>query len=180
VLLVDGLTGVRRREVGLLELEREITRARRTGQSFLLTFIDVDGLKATNDTYGHAAGDRRLVGAADAVRGHIRGYDLLVRLGGDEFLCAQTGVTAADTVARFAQVNADLAAAGAGSVSVGIAELAPADSLTDLIARADTAMYRSRDPAPAADHAGSADHDDPADPADHDDRGDRGDRGGSP
>jgi len=75
VLLVDGLTGVRRREVGLLELEREITRARRTGQSFVLTFIDVDGLKATNDTYGHAAGDRRLVGAADAVRGHIRGYD---------------------------------------------------------------------------------------------------------
>lgn len=145
VLLVDGLTGVHRREVGLLELEREVARAGRTDQSFVIAFLDVDGLKATNDLGGHAAGDRRLVGAVDAVRGHIRDYDLLVRLGGDEFLCAQTGLTAADTATRFARVNADLAATGSGAVSVGVAALEPGDSLADLIARADAAMYAGRD-----------------------------------
>ncbi|GAC1442553.1 MAG: hypothetical protein NVS3B26_17230 [Mycobacteriales bacterium] len=54
----------------------------------IFAFIDVVGLKATNDPHGHAAGDRVLRQVADTVRGVVRDYDLMVRYGGDGFLCA--------------------------------------------------------------------------------------------
>ena len=65
-----------------------MARAKRTQRSFVLAFIDVDGLKTTNDSLGHAAGDELLRRVVDTVRDHLRSYDLIVRFGGDEFLCA--------------------------------------------------------------------------------------------
>lgn len=143
-LLVDGLTGVHRREAGLLELEREIMKAKRTGHPFVLAFLDVDGLKTTNDTRGHAAGDELLRRVVDSVRGVLRDYDLIVRYGGDEFLVGVMDLPAAKAALRFELANARLAVNADASMSVGVAELAPADSLADLIARADRAMYDAR------------------------------------
>jgi diguanylate cyclase (GGDEF)-like protein len=142
---MDALTGVYLRGAGFVQLEREIARARRTQQPLVLAFVDVDGLKAVNDSGGHAAGDRLLVDVAKILGEHLRSYDLIIRYGGDEFVCAISGLGAADTFERFKLVNAALAEANEhGSVTVGIAELRPGDSLEDLVVRADASLYRAR------------------------------------
>jgi diguanylate cyclase (GGDEF)-like protein len=145
VASIDPLTGARNRAPGILELKREMARAKRTKQPFVLAFIDVDGLKATNDSFGHAAGDRRLRQTADTIRAHLRSYDLLVRIGGDEFVCGLLDLRPEQAAARFAVVNADLAKSGQESVSVGLAELEAEDAFEDLIGRADLALYHYRD-----------------------------------
>ena len=133
LFLVDGLTGARRRDAGLLELEREIVRARRTGQTFVLVFVDVDGLKRINDVHGHAAGDELLAQVVSTIRSSLRAYDLIVRYGGDEFLCGLMDLRLDDTVARFVQINARLIADHAASVTAGMAELQAGDQLHDLL-----------------------------------------------
>jgi diguanylate cyclase (GGDEF)-like protein len=142
--LVDGLTGVHRRESGLLELEREVTKAHRTHKSFVLAFVDVDDLKARNDSQGHAAGDRLLLQVVETVRGVVRDYDLIVRYGGDEFLCGLADVGLAEARRRFEAANASLAATLGASITAGLAELAPEELLEDLIGRADADMYAQR------------------------------------
>ncbi len=68
-------------------LRNEVARAQRVGHPFTLAFLDVDGLKALNDSHGHAAGDEFLRAVADAIRQKLRSYDPVVRVGGDEFVC---------------------------------------------------------------------------------------------
>ena len=140
---LDGLTRAHRREPGLLELDRETARAKRTGQPFVIVFVDVDGLKNTNDSLGHAAGDNLLRLVADTLRARLRFYDLIVRFGGDEFVCGLSDMTRLQAAERFGLVDADLAKKDA-SVTVGMADLEAGDSLTELIMRADEALYRQR------------------------------------
>jgi diguanylate cyclase (GGDEF)-like protein len=141
---IDELTGAHRREAGLVELRREMVRAKRTKQPLALAFVDVDDLKGTNDSLGHAAGDRLLRETADCIRTYLRSYDLIIRFGGDEFLCALLDMNVAEATERFSLVSANLAATCQASVTVGLAELEADDALEDLIARADEAMYRER------------------------------------
>jgi len=102
----------------------------------VLAFIDVDNLKAVNDSRGHAAGDKLLRDVANAVRAHVRSYDLLIRFGGDEFVCGLADLSMSAASTRFDRVNAELAALHA-SIGVGLAELGEHDELEDLLARAD-------------------------------------------
>ncbi len=141
---IDELTRAHRRDAGIVELEREIARAKRTKQPLALAFVDVDDLKGTNDSLGHAAGDQLLREVADSIRAHLRPYDLIIRFGGDEFLCALLGVTVAEAARRFSLVNMDLGASRQASVTVGLTEFEADDGVEDLIARADEAMYRER------------------------------------
>jgi diguanylate cyclase (GGDEF)-like protein len=141
---IDALTGAHRRDAGILELERELARAKREGEPMALAFVDVDALKRTNDSLGHRAGDQVLTQTACSIRSHLRSYDLIIRYGGDEFLCALVGMTGEEAAERFSLVNADLTVSRQASVSVGLAELEPEDTVEDLIARADEAMYRER------------------------------------
>jgi diguanylate cyclase (GGDEF)-like protein len=90
---IDELIGARRRGVGLEELRREIERARRTNGRLVAVFVDVDGLKSVNDEQGHRAGDQLLRDVAAALASRMRSYDLVVRVGGDEFLCVLPDVT---------------------------------------------------------------------------------------
>jgi diguanylate cyclase (GGDEF)-like protein len=141
----DGLTGVYLRAAGFFELEREIARAHREMQPLTLAFIDIDNLKAINDTRGHTAGDQTLIEIANILKKNLRSYDLIVRYGGDEFVCSLTGMTIADAAERVAQITAALAEAPERvTVTIGLAELQPDDSLEDLIARADAALYKER------------------------------------
>ena len=111
----------------------------------MLAFVDVDGLKAANDSGGHAAGDRMLRAVADALRAKLRAHDLIIRYGGDEFVCAVSGLTAADAATRLRLVNVALEALPErASVTVGLAELAADESPAELVARADAALYAER------------------------------------
>ena len=141
---IDELTGAYRREAGTLALEREVSRAQRTEKSMVVAFVDVDGLKATNDSHGHAAGDRRLRVVVATIRKHLRSYDLIVRFGGDEFVCGLAEMTVPKATERLEAARADLERADMGSITVGLAELQPGDSLEDVIARADDDLYRTR------------------------------------
>lgn len=105
-----------------MELEREIAKAKRTKSQFVLAFIDVDGLKTTNDSHGHGAGDELLRHVMGTIRARVRAYDLR-SLRGDESLCGLTDVPMAEAVERFALVNEDLASSRHASVTAGIAEL---------------------------------------------------------
>jgi diguanylate cyclase (GGDEF)-like protein len=144
---LDELTGAHRRGAGFLEFGREMARAHGTGQGLVLGFVDVNGLKVINDTLGHAAGDKVLREVVLAMRANLRSYDLIIRFGGDEFLCAIPGVTLAEAADRLGAVNSSLSAgAEQASISVGLAEMRADDSVLDLIGRADAALYRQRGP----------------------------------
>lgn len=141
----DELTGAYRRGTGELVLQQELDRARRSGEGLVLAFVDVDGLKATNDHEGHAAGDARLRGVVSAMRSKVRSYEPIVRHGGDEFLCSFAGVEMGDVRTRFDEIEVTLAdRERSGSMSVGLAELRAEDSLQDLINRADEALIEVR------------------------------------
>jgi diguanylate cyclase (GGDEF)-like protein len=128
-----------------VELEREIVRARRGGYPLVVAFVDVDGLKAINDSLGHAAGDGMLRHVANSFRAHMRTHDLIIRYGGDEFVCAVAGLHEADAAARLRLVNRTLAGLPErASVTVGLAELRADDTAGDLITRADDALYEQR------------------------------------
>jgi diguanylate cyclase (GGDEF)-like protein len=143
-LSTDDLTGAYHRGPGNIELEREMARSRRTNTSLTVAFVDVDALKHRNDSEGHAAGDRLLRETAATIRSHFRPYDLLIRYGGDEFVCGLFDMEMTEAAARFALVNRDLEAAEQASVTIGLATLTDSDALAELLARADADMYKGR------------------------------------
>lgn len=142
---VDDLTGALRRGAGLAALQREIDRHRRGGEgAVVVVFVDVDGLKEVNDRAGHAAGDDLLRDAVSAMRERLRSYDLIVRYGGDEFLCVLTGTTLEQAQRTAGMLREQVAAGTAGGISTGIAELLHGDTVDTLVERADAALYAGR------------------------------------
>lgn len=139
---LDGLTGAYIRSAGILQLEREVLRAQRLAAPLVVAFVDVDHLKAVNDSGGHAAGDRLLVSVVDALRSRLRLYDLVIRYGGDEFLCVLPGMSLVEAAQRFRLVNEDLAPYA--SVSVGVAAAVDDETPEDLVERADAELYACR------------------------------------
>ncbi len=142
---VDELTGALRRRVGLMALQREIDRTGRTKEQLTVVFIDVDCLKHVNDSSGHGAGDDLLRAVVRCVTEEFRSYDLILRFGGDEFICSIAGDGMDGILARFERISARLSAAIPGAtISIGVAERTPEDTLEMLIGRADDAMIASR------------------------------------
>ncbi|HEY2704500.1 MAG TPA: GGDEF domain-containing protein [Candidatus Dormibacteraeota bacterium] len=154
----DELTGVLRRGAGMAALEREIDRARRSEARLVVAFLDVDGLKLVNDQHGHAAGDRLLCDVALVLRSRLRSYDLVMRWGGDEFVCALFGAQTQGAEHRLEAVAAGIeAATGGRTVSWGLVALEAADTAATIVGRADVALYERRRavlPMPAADEPG--------------------------
>jgi diguanylate cyclase (GGDEF)-like protein len=141
----DDLTGAWTRKFGLEAISRELERAHRTGSKLVVAFVDVDGLKAVNDTEGHLAGDALLELVGETLRTSVRPYDIVVRYGGDEFVCGMPNLGAEQARARFQTIAATLTAAYAEhSISFGLAEAGPGDTLKELITRADAALLEGR------------------------------------
>jgi len=82
----DPLTGLANRRVLERALRATVARAGGTGQQVAVLLVDLDGFKAINDRYGHAAGDRALREVAERLEGVVRERDLVARVGGDEFV----------------------------------------------------------------------------------------------
>jgi diguanylate cyclase (GGDEF)-like protein len=152
--MCDPLTGLPNRALLLDRLDHALTLLRRHGTRFAVLFMDLDGFKPINDTYGHAVGDRLLSAVAKRLRGALRETDTAARFGGDEFviLCESTGdaddaFQAAERVLRSVERPFLLGGhALSVSASVGIALAAPAASDAGiLIQQADTAMYRAKE-----------------------------------
>jgi diguanylate cyclase (GGDEF)-like protein len=149
--MTDPLTGAHNRRALDQVLSRAASRAARDAHPYSILLMDVDQLKAINDRGGHAAGDDALRAVAAAAMESVRGYDVVARAGGDEFVVVLHDAEAASsraTAARIAQrasdrLGADPALRGA-TISVGGATWKPGRSPEELIAEADTAMYEAK------------------------------------
>lgn len=156
-LRLDAKTGLLNAGTWRKEASAEVSRASRTGVRVAVALIDIDCLKTINDAYGHLAGDNALAMIASLLRSMLRGDDIVGRFGGDEFavLFPQTDADHAHTVLE--QLRAEIASTvinpGADpadpplhcTVSVGLAALpGEAASLTDILALADSALYRAK------------------------------------
>jgi len=149
----DPLTGLGNRRRLDRALAAALHRARRYGEQVAVLLLDLDGFKAVNDTLGHAAGDRVLRQAARAVRRVSRGYDEVVRLGGDELVIVSptTELIGAITFAEILRstiaetCSAALPSSIVITVSVGIA-LYPdsGDDAEGLLRAADGALYGAK------------------------------------
>jgi diguanylate cyclase (GGDEF)-like protein len=142
---LDDLTGAYQRGIGRAALQDQIDRAKRSKGGLVLAFVDVDDLKHTNDTRGHAAGDQTLREVVGAIRSKMRSYEPIVRFGGDEFLCALHGVDLPAAETRFDEVREALSAAGSSaSISVGFAEMRADETLSELTLRSDAALRQAK------------------------------------
>jgi diguanylate cyclase (GGDEF)-like protein/putative nucleotidyltransferase with HDIG domain len=84
--LTDPMTGLPNARSLQTQFEKEVARANRSGNSFQMLMLDLDGFKAVNDTFGHKAGDRLLREVSQVILDQLREYDFLARYGGDEFV----------------------------------------------------------------------------------------------
>lgn len=139
----DPLTGLANRRSWDEHLAIELERSTRSGEIFSVIVMDLDGFKAVNDSYGHSAGDRVLQTSARVWQNATRnGGDFLARLGGDEFglIAPNTDeVTARGLARRLKNALPDDI-----SASIGVATWDRTESASDLVRRADIAMYQSK------------------------------------
>jgi diguanylate cyclase (GGDEF)-like protein len=152
---VDPLTGVSSRIHFLQRLEGEIRRTENYRQALALFMFDIDEFKKINDTYGHLAGDAVIRSMAEIVRKNTRGYDLVGRYGGDEFMVLITSTTG-EQAASFAEhlrekiATTDIAIPGTKvpvriTISGGLAVFPThGQSTTELFRAADAALYVSK------------------------------------
>jgi diguanylate cyclase (GGDEF)-like protein len=149
--VTDDLTRLYNSRYLNLVLRREAKRASRSRRPVSLLFLDLDGFKQVNDTYGHLAGSKALVEAAAVIRGCARETDVVARFGGDEFslILPDTGregaVAVAERIGERLRAGQFLANDGLSvhlTASIGVATLPDvAGSAEELIRAADKAMY---------------------------------------
>lgn len=145
---LDQLTGLYNRRSGEQRLAEEITRAQRHDRALTLLLLDLDGLKQTNDQFGHAAGDLVLKTMAERLQKAIRGSDLAVRLGGDEFMvllpeCRPEQVR--HVLSRIEGVEVDYNGEKIRCrFSRGWADCKPGETSQELMNRADEALYQDK------------------------------------
>ena len=152
---MDALVPVANRRGLITQLDMMIARCERHGTPAALLFVDVDGLKALNDTFGHAAGDAALIHLTEMMVSSVRQTDMVARIGGDEFailLDHADEKSACETAARLADQVADCEFCFEGtclplSIAIGFTPIEVGDSPDSVLDRADEAMYREKDAA---------------------------------
>lgn len=148
----DALTGLANRSLLLDQLDRAVARLGRRGGTVAALFCDLDGFKSLNDTFGHRIGDAVLQEAAGRILNAVRREDLVVRMGGDEFVivCESSDRSEAGRVAERvrAALDAPLRVQQRDftvTASIGVAQVSDGSANPeDLVRRADLAMYRAK------------------------------------
>jgi diguanylate cyclase (GGDEF)-like protein len=138
----DELTGLLNRRVFAEELERQIELSRVEHRPLAVVMLDMDHYKAYNDEHGHQAGDRLLRTAAAAWTAALRENDTIARYGGEEFVAILPDCTLDAGVAVAEQLRRALPAGA--TCSAGVATLANGASASDVIGRADRALYDAK------------------------------------
>jgi diguanylate cyclase (GGDEF)-like protein len=152
--LCDALTGLNNRRGFFTMAEQRLQLLQRRGALCLLVFADVDGLKQTNDTLGHDAGDTLIVDAAHVLRATFRRTDLIARLGGDEFVVLSDEVPDEDVDTVLGRLQEQIAVRNAAasertphlSISAGALwfQASPTASLQELVSAADARMLQMK------------------------------------
>jgi diguanylate cyclase (GGDEF)-like protein len=143
--LLDSLTGLYNRRCGEQRLATEVARTQRNGLPLTVIMLDLNGLKRVNDEHGHAAGDELLKHFALRLNKAIRGSDLAVRLGGDEFMlmlpeCKPDEVR--HVLGRLSGVKVNVEGQAIPvTFSAGWANCIPGETAEELLKRADEELY---------------------------------------
>jgi diguanylate cyclase (GGDEF)-like protein len=146
---VDPLTETLNRRGFERELKRSLAYVKRYGVSAALIYLDLDDFKPVNDRHSHAAGDVVLKAVAAALVRQVRASDVVARIGGDEFAVLLWNTSEANATTKAAALEAAVFATpvqwGRSTLvvgaSAGVAPIGPMDTPTDVLARADAAMY---------------------------------------
>lgn len=148
----DTLINLPNRRGFMRELEQLVERVSRYGNSAAMLFVDLDGLKMINDTFGHRAGDVALIQVAELLTAGVRRRDVVARLGGDEFgilLENADEQSARETAHRLDELIAGCEFLHEGdelplSVAIGVGMIDGSESPDVVMARADEEMYRRK------------------------------------
>ncbi|HYI15590.1 MAG TPA: PAS domain S-box protein, partial [Thermomicrobiales bacterium] len=149
----DSLTGLPNRALLHDRMEHALERSRRNGETIAVMFMDLDGFKGVNDSWGHATGDQLLVAIGQRLRGWVRAGDTVARLGGDEFTILLEDIHTLEEATQVADriiagLETPIALDGRSlraCASVGIAFNRPAEiDPDDLLRNADVALYRAK------------------------------------
>ncbi|MBT8093167.1 MAG: GGDEF domain-containing protein, partial [Gammaproteobacteria bacterium] len=154
IAALDPLTNCYNRRFGLTRLREEFSRSQRHESPLGVIMFDIDHFKSINDSHGHLIGDRMLANVAKVAKANLREGDILVRYGGEEFLCILPGATtegAAEACERIRHTIEEMTVRDRGqtircTVSLGFASI-PATSAEDetaLIQVTDEALYRAK------------------------------------
>lgn len=152
VAMRDDLVPLYNRRYFDTVIARQAARVDRYGASAAMIYVDIDNMKAINDGHGHAAGDYALIHVAGLLKRHIRQSDIAARIGGDEFAVLLESISAEEAEEKrelLRHAIADSACDFDGAVlrvsaSLGLAMLQPGEALSDLLERADAAMYSDK------------------------------------
>ncbi|MCU7837510.1 MAG: GGDEF domain-containing protein [gamma proteobacterium symbiont of Taylorina sp.] len=150
LMLADALTGLPNRRHFDNEYQREFNRSKRTGSDFCIALCDIDYFKLVNDAYGHDIGDNVLVSIAKCISDTVRKTDFAARWGGEEFIIIY--IDSDRSAAEYFSERIRLAIENLNfkdveknmTISIGLAQRKKEDTLTDVLKRADQALYQSK------------------------------------
>lgn len=150
----DELTGVINRRSILKRLDEELQRAIRLGETLCIMIIDLDHFKRINDTYGHLFGDVVLKSVVASIRDTVRTYDIIGRIGGEEFLVISPGIQMEEAISLAERVRTLISELEiehgeqkiAVTVSAGLTTLELGDiGVVPMMIRADRALYMAKE-----------------------------------
>jgi diguanylate cyclase (GGDEF)-like protein/PAS domain S-box-containing protein len=144
----DVMTGLSNRRAGELALQA-LLEERVSGRPLSVALCDIDHFKRVNDTYGHLVGDRVIALVAQGITTQVRGDDIAVRWGGEEFLIVLPGASLAAALRTAERVRAAIESvsddeAGPVTISIGVTEAVAGDDGASVIKRADDALYAAK------------------------------------
>ncbi len=148
-VVTDPLSGLKNRMLLVEALEQAINLSQRNNTPVTLLSLDLDHFKKINDHYGHAVGDRVIIGIADLLKARLRISDAAFRTGGEEFLCLLHNCDRERGAAIAEQIRTEVLAAGLVpglpvTVSVGVASHQPEETTESWLKRVDDYLYQAK------------------------------------